>query len=192
MWTIDAVTFGLLTPLLVIAAFAGVGDGPLRPAESSTFLQTILAALVVLVGLAIFAAARFRGALYPVALLPAVLAAPGIALAYDDFRLTPVAMGLSFVWLVSALGTLVVRLLTRRPAQALPFALYAACMVVVLTLRPGLATLGGRPAPVGASVPLFLIAGAAILVLPEFLARSSSQNPRQPRRRSRRSAGPPA
>jgi hypothetical protein len=185
MWVVDALTFGLLTPPLVISTFAGVGDGPLHHAERTTYLQAILVAIVVLAALVVVTLRWFQGPLYSAAFLPAALTASGIALAYRDFRLVTVASGLAFVWLVSALATLMTRLTQGRLEQALPYGVYVLFMLLILVVRPALVTLGNRPAPVGAVQLLLLILSAAALITPELLNRPPQTAARSgPRRRT--------
>lgn len=188
IWAVDAVTVGAVTPLLVIATFAGAGSGAMLASERSIYVQTALAAIVAVGALTLYAWFRVESRHYAAALLPAALTPPSLALVYADFRTLSVAGSLTFVWLVAAIMTLTVHLINPRYASVLPLSAYVLYLVLALLLEPELTTLGGRPAPVLSMHPLLILLFASLPVLKEVVARSRV---RQQRARSRRRYVPP-
>lgn len=189
VWLADAVTLGVILPLLLFNAFAATGAAPLQASEAAVYLETAAAALLLLAGL--FLAVSWRAGadrlLAGVALLPAALLAPGLAEAHRDLRDATVAGMLALAWLLAALVSLAARWLGHRPGRLLPSLAYLGFILVLLVSDASFATFGSQGAPVGLVEPLLLLlCGLGLLAV--ALGGQRRTRPRRTRRGGRPAA----
>lgn len=193
VWLMDFATLTLLTPVLVWNGFVASGPARMMAAERRAYLETILAAFVLLVllgGVAGWIGGR-RVGLAGILLLPAVLQAPALVPALTDYRDATVFVALAGVYLLSALATGAAWLAPS--AWRLWLAPLAAVVyLIVLLLGPGLGALTQRPAPVSGFHSLLIAFGLVLVAAaPLFGVRGrpavSGPRPHWPRRaRARR------
>lgn len=164
VWLIDFATLSLLTPILVWNGFIASGPPRMLAAERSAYLETVIAAFLLLVllgGVAGWVAGR-RVGVAGILLLPAVIQAPALASALPDYRDATVFAALAGAYALAALVTAVAWLAPSTWRLWLA-PLAAVVYLVVLILGPGLGALPRRPAPVSNFHPL-LIAFGVLLV----------------------------
>ncbi len=167
-WVMDGITLGIITPILLVNAFAATGTGPLRHAESSVYLQTIVAATIVLAGLTLLGS-RLRGHhafSWGILLLPSALTTVGLMSAYADYKTTSIVLALSLAWLASIVITVVAQVISGGFAMILPLIGYG-----LYTLACNLVTgcgldFGGRPTPVSFVHPVFIVVLGVALLAP--------------------------
>ena len=167
-WVMDGITLGVITPILVVNAFAATGTGPMHHAESSVYLQTIVVATIVLVGLTLYGSRlRSRHAFsWGVLLLPAALTTVGLMSAYADYKTTSIVLALSLAWLAAIIITVVAQVVSGGFAMIFPligFGLYT--LGCILLTGCGLA-FGGRPAPISFVHPVFIVVLGIALLAP--------------------------
>ncbi len=165
-WLMDGLVLGILTPILVVNAFAATGSGSLRRAESSVYLQTIVAATIVVICLILYGS-RLRGkqALsWGILFLPAPLTAVALLSAYGDFKTTSIVLALSIAWFTSVVITVVAQVVAGGFAVIFPALSYVVyVLAATLITHCGLA-FGGRPAPISFVHPiLILVLGISLL-----------------------------
>lgn len=201
-WLLDGLVLGILTPILVVNAFAATGSGPLRHAESSVYLQTIVAATLVVIGLILYGS-RLRGrqALsWGILFLPAPLTVIALVSAYGDYKTTSIVMALSIAWFTSIVVTLVAQVVSGGFAVVFPAISYVIYIfAATLITRCGL-TFGGRPAPVSFVHPVMIIVLGISLMAPlvpsperffgDSLPRRGARRGQRARRRSQRHPQP--
>jgi hypothetical protein len=205
-WLLDGLVLGILTPILVVNAFAATGSGPLQDAESSVYLQTIVAATVVLIGLILYGA-RLGGreALsWGILFLPAPLTAIALVSAYADYKTTTIVLALSIAWFTSVVVTAIAQVVSGGFAAVFPAISYALYVFVANVLTGCGLAFGGRPAPVSFVHPVFIVVLGLSLLAPLVVraglmigrsrrppgpgrrrARGKSRERRTPQRRSR-------
>lgn len=197
-WLMDGLALGLMTPVLVINAFAATGNGPLHHAETSVYLQTIVAATVVLIGLVLYGSRlQNRQALsWGILFLPAALTAVGLLSDYADFKTTTIVLALAIVWLFADVVTAISQMVSGGFAVILPAISYGAYVFVVALKTGSGLSFGGRPAPVSFVHPIFiLVLGVSLLAplvpsvnrLVDDVAAPSKRIRGAPRRRRRNS-----
>ncbi len=202
-WLFDGIVLGILTPILVVNAFAATGSGPLHHAETSVYLQTVVAAMIVLIGLILYGS-RLRGRQtysWGILLLPASLTAVGLLSAYADYKTTSIVLALSLAWFATAGVTIVAQVVSGGFAVVFPALSYLAYVIVAATLTGSGLSFGGRPAPISFVHPVLIVVLGLSLLAPlvprseEFfgdalprrsLARRSAPSKRSRRRRPQR------
>ncbi len=187
-WLLDGLVLGILTPILVVNAFAATGSGSLKIAESSVYLQTIVAATVVVIGLILFGS-RLRGrhALsWGILFLPAALTAIALMSAYADFKTTSIVLALSIAWFVSVVVTSVVQIIAGGFAIVFPAISYATYIFVAALLTGCGLSFGGRPAPISLVHPVFIVVLGFSLLAPVVPSPERFFGDSLPRRRSSR------
>ncbi len=167
-WLMDGLILGILTPILVVNAFAATGTGPLRHAESSVYQQTIVAATIVLIGLILYGS-RLRGrqALsWGVLFLPAPLTAIALVSAYADFKTTSIVLALAIAWFVAVIVTATAQVVAGGFAVVFPAISYAVYVFLAALITGCGFAFGGRPAPVSVVHPVFIIVLGIALLAP--------------------------
>ncbi len=167
-WLMDGLILGILTPILVVNAFAATGTGPIRHAESSVYLQTIVAATIVLIGLILYGS-RLRGrqALsWGVLFVPAPLSAIALVSAYADFKTTSIVLALAFAWFAAVVVTGTAQVVSGGFAVVFPAISYAVYVFLAALITGCGFAFGGRPAPVSVVHPVFIIVLGIALLAP--------------------------
>ena len=171
-WLFDGLTLGILTPILVINAFAATGDGPISSSERSVYLATVVGATVVLVGLVMYGSrlSGLRAYTWGILLVPCALTGIALLAPYNDYKTTSIVLALSLAWFVSVPVTIIAHSISGVVAALLPAASYVIFVIATAAITGSGLSFGGRPAPVSLVHPVLLIVlGVALLapLLPE-------------------------
>ncbi|HEX7102033.1 MAG TPA: hypothetical protein VF201_05260 [Nitrolancea sp.] len=171
-WLFDGLTLGILTPILVINAFAATGDGPISSSERSVYLATVVGATIVLVGLVMYGArlSGLRAYTWGILLLPCALTGIALLAPYNDYKTTSIVLALSLAWFVSVPVTIIAHSISGVVAAIFPAISYVIFIVATIAITGSGLSFGGRPAPVSVVHPVLLIVlGVALLapLLPE-------------------------
>ncbi len=167
-WLMDGLILGILSPVLVVNAFSATGSGPLRRAESSVYLQTIVAATIIVIGLILFGS-RLRGrqALsWGVLFVPAPLSVIALVSAYSDFKTTSIVLALAIAWFAAAVITSVAQIVSGGFAVVFPAIGYVFYVFLAALITGCGFAFGGRPAPVSVVHPVFIIVIGIALLAP--------------------------
>src|SRR6185312_10654401 len=155
-WLFDGLTLGVLTPILIVNAFAATGDGPLSSSERSVYLSTVVGATVVVLALVLYGShlSGLRAYSWGVLLLPAALSGVAVMSAYHDYKTTTIVLALSVAWLVSVPVTIISHSASGGFAAILPAVSYAVFVIVAAIVTGSGLSFGGRPAPVSVVHPV--------------------------------------
>ncbi|HVX30064.1 MAG TPA: hypothetical protein VHA53_06250 [Nitrolancea sp.] len=171
-WLFDGLTLGILTPILVINAFAATGDGPISSSERSVYLATVVGATIVLVGLVMYGSrlSGLRAYTWGILLLPCALTGVALLAPYDDYKTTSIVLALSLAWFVTVPVTIIAHSISGVVAAIFPAISYVLFVIAIVAITGSGLTFGGRPAPVSVVHPVLLfVLGVALLapLLPE-------------------------
>ena len=167
-WLFDGLTLGILTPILIVNAFAATGNGPLSSSERSVYLSTIVGATLVVLGLVLYGSrlSGLRAYSWGILLLPAALSAVAVMSAYNDYKTTSIVLALAVVWFISVPVTIIAHSVWGGVAAILPAVSYVLYVIAAyFVTRSGLA-FGGRPAPVSVVHPVLLFVFGIALLAP--------------------------
>jgi hypothetical protein len=188
-WLFDGLTLGILTPILVINAFAATGDGPISSSERSVYLATVVGATIVLVGLVMYGSrlSGLRAYTWGILLLPCALTGIALLAPYDDYKTTSIVLALSLAWFVSVPVTIIAHSVSGVVAAIFPAISYVIFVIGTIAITGSGLSFGGRPAPVSVVHPVLLIVlGVALLapLLPEPQPMGRKRRHMQQRRRT--------
>lgn len=171
-WLFDGLTLGILTPILIVNAFAATGDGPLSSSERSVYLSTVIGATIVVLGLVLYGSrlSGLRAYSWGILLLPSALSGVAVMSAYNDYKTTSIVLALSVAWFISVPVTIVAHAVSDGFAAIFPAVSYVLFVIVASIITGAGLAFGGRPAPVSVVHPVLLfVLGIALLapLLPE-------------------------
>lgn len=188
-WVMDGISLGILTPILLVNAFAATGSGPLHRAETSVYLQTVIAAAIVLLGMTLYGSRlpRRQASSWGILLLPASLTAVALLSAFADYKTTSIVLALSISWFVAAAVSTVSQVASGGLAIVLPAVSYAVYVFVSAFVTGSGLSFGGRPAPISFVHPvLIVVLGLSLLAT---LVQGGRRSRGDVRPRTRRAGG---
>jgi len=167
-WLMDGLILGILTPILVVNAFAATGSGSLRHAESSVYLQTIVAATIIVIGMILYGSRlRDRQALsWGILFVPAPLSAVALVSAYADFKTTTIVLALAIAWFAAVVVTVIAQVVSGGFAVVFPAIGYVFYVFLAALITGCGFAFGGRPAPVSVVHPVFIVVLGLALLAP--------------------------
>jgi hypothetical protein len=165
-WLFDGLTLGVLTPILIVNAFAATGAGPLSSSERSVYLSTVVGATIVVLVLVLYGSrlSGLRAYSWGILLLPAVLSGVAVMSAYNDYKTTTIVLALSVAWFISVPVTIVAHAVSGGFAAIFPAVSYVLFVITASIVTGSGLSFGGRPAPVSVVHPVLLfVLGIALL-----------------------------